>query len=101
MVGLGLMGHGIAQVSAQAGYEVSVVESNPEALAKGMARIDDSLNKVLARGVKKGKMSQEDADAQKNEVSDFGIGAPRSAALTRPHPPIPLSLGSEPHQGKL
>ena len=41
VVGLGLMGHGIAQVSAQAGYTVSVVESNPEALAKGMARIDD------------------------------------------------------------
>jgi len=59
VLGAGLMGHGIAQVSAQAGYEVVLCEIDEAALEKGVARIE----KQLARAVEKGRSSQEDADA--------------------------------------
>ena len=59
VVGCGLMGHGIAQVSAQAGYDVVVREVSDEVAAKGVAKIE----KQLARAVEKGKSTQEDADA--------------------------------------
>jgi phosphoglycerate dehydrogenase-like enzyme len=38
VVGLGLMGHGVAQVTAAAGFDVVAIESNNEALAIGMKR---------------------------------------------------------------
>jgi 3-hydroxybutyryl-CoA dehydrogenase len=59
VVGFGLMGHGIAQVSAQAGYEVVVREVDEGALEKGRGKIE----KQLARAVDKGRMEQPDADA--------------------------------------
>src|SRR3954449_12407779 len=59
VVGAGLMGHGIAQVSAQAGYDVVVREVDQERLDKGIGRIQ----KQLSRAVEKEKMTQEDADA--------------------------------------
>ena len=58
VVGLGLMGHGVAQVSAMAGYEVVGIESNDAALTAGITRIQDSLGKVIAKDVKKGKMTE-------------------------------------------
>jgi len=59
VIGCGLMGHGIAQVSATAGYDVVVREVSDELLAKGV----DKIEKQLARAVEKGKSTQEDADA--------------------------------------
>jgi len=59
MVGLGLMGHGIAQMSAQQGYQVVAIENNSEALATGMKRIEVSLSKILAKGLKKGTYANE------------------------------------------
>src|SRR2546422_10892066 len=59
VAGAGLMGHGIAQVSAQAGYDVVLREVDQESLDKGLGRIQ----KQLARGVEKEKMTQDDADA--------------------------------------
>jgi len=59
VVGIGTMGHGITQVSAQAGYDVIVVDATDELLKKGMATID----KVMNRNVEKGKVTQEDKDA--------------------------------------
>lgn len=55
VVGAGLMGSGIAQVAATAGYETVVREVNDELLQKGLARIDESLSKF----VEKGKMTAE------------------------------------------
>ena len=48
-VGLGLMGHGIALVSAQAGYQVIAVEAKPDALEMGKKRITSSLNRILSK----------------------------------------------------
>jgi 3-hydroxybutyryl-CoA dehydrogenase len=59
IVGCGLMGHGIAQVVATAGYEVVVREVDDATLQKGLGKIE----KQLARAVEKGKSTQEDADA--------------------------------------
>jgi 3-hydroxybutyryl-CoA dehydrogenase len=59
VLGAGLMGHGIAQVAAQSGYEVVLREVADDVLAKGLGKIE----KQLARAVEKGRSSQEDADA--------------------------------------
>lgn len=64
VVGCGLMGHGIAQVSAQAGYDVVVREVSEDVLAKGIGKIE----KQLARAVEKGRSSQEDADAVRGRI---------------------------------
>ena len=65
VVGCGLMGHGIAQVTAQAGYDVVVREVSDEVAAKGIGKIE----KQLARAVEKGKSSQEDADAVRARIA--------------------------------
>ena len=59
VLGCGLMGAGIAQVSAAAGFRTIVLEVNESVLAKGLARID----KFLAGGVAKGKMTAEEQAA--------------------------------------
>jgi 3-hydroxybutyryl-CoA dehydrogenase len=65
VVGAGLMGHGIAQVAAQAGCDVVLREVDEERLAKGIGRIE----KQLARAVEKGKVEQADADAVRARIS--------------------------------
>jgi len=61
VVGLGLMGHGIAQVAAQSGVHKQIIAYEPqqEFLTKGQSRIEGSLQKM----VEKGKVSKADADA--------------------------------------
>lgn len=60
VIGLGLMGHGIAQVSASSGAHSSIIAYEPEQeyLTRGKQRIEDSIAKL----VKKGKLSQHEAD---------------------------------------
>jgi len=55
VVGCGLMGSGIAQVSAQAGFPTVVREVSPELVEKGLKGIE----KNLARLVEKGTISEE------------------------------------------
>jgi 3-hydroxybutyryl-CoA dehydrogenase len=64
VVGAGLMGHGIAQVSAQAGYDVVVREVDDATLQKGIGKIE----KQLGRAVEKGRMEQSDADAVRGRI---------------------------------
>ena len=64
VVGCGLMGHGIAQVAAQAGYDVVVREADQGALDKGLGKIE----KQLGRAVEKGKMEQGDADSVRGRI---------------------------------
>lgn len=58
VLGAGAMGNGIAQVTAQAGYQVVMQDITEEALEKGMNTIKNSLSKLVNRG----KMAQEEAD---------------------------------------
>src|SRR6202048_5463496 len=60
VVGCGLMGSGIAQVSAQAGFPTVVREVSPEIVDKGLK----SIEKNLARLVEKGNLNE----ARKNEI---------------------------------
>jgi 3-hydroxybutyryl-CoA dehydrogenase len=64
VLGAGLMGHGIAQVAAESGYEVVLRELDEQTLDKGLAKID----KQLARAVEKGRSSQADADALRARI---------------------------------
>jgi 3-hydroxybutyryl-CoA dehydrogenase len=58
VLGCGLMGAGIAQVTAAAGFKTVVLEVNEDVLKKGMARIE----KFLSDGVAKGKVTAEVKD---------------------------------------
>jgi 3-hydroxybutyryl-CoA dehydrogenase len=64
VLGCGLMGHGIAQVAAQGGYDVVVREVDQATLDKGLGKIE----KQLARAVEKGKAEQADADAVRGRI---------------------------------
>ena len=59
VVGSGLMGSGIAQVSAQSGYQVVVSEINEKLLNKGLS----SISAALTSRVEKGKMSQQEKES--------------------------------------
>ena len=50
VVGCGLMGSGIVQASAVAGYEVVVREVNEDFLSKGLGSIEKQLSKAVAKG---------------------------------------------------
>ncbi|MEO7973448.1 MAG: 3-hydroxyacyl-CoA dehydrogenase NAD-binding domain-containing protein, partial [Thermoanaerobaculia bacterium] len=59
VLGCGLMGSGIAEVAAKAGFQTVVREVSDALLEKGMKRIHGS----LAKAVEKGKLSAEERDA--------------------------------------
>jgi 3-hydroxybutyryl-CoA dehydrogenase len=64
VVGCGLMGSGIAQTAAQAGYSVVVREVNDDLLKKGLGSIEKNLNRL----VEKGALSAEDRDKVKGRL---------------------------------
>jgi len=59
VLGAGLMGNGITQVCAQAGYEVAMRDIEQKFIDNGM----NTIKKNLARDVEKGKRTQQDMDA--------------------------------------
>lgn len=65
IIGAGLMGHGIAQVSAAAGKSVTLSDRTAELAEKGRQRVAGN----LARQVDKGKISAADADATLGRIS--------------------------------
>ncbi|MDP2773722.1 MAG: 3-hydroxybutyryl-CoA dehydrogenase [Nocardioides sp.] len=50
VVGFGLMGSGIVEVSARAGLDVIVVEANEDAAKAGLVRLERSLQRAAERG---------------------------------------------------
>ena len=59
VVGCGLMGGGIVEITAKAGYTVVVSEVNQQLLDKGIAAINNSLTKAVERG----KMAEEEKES--------------------------------------
>ncbi|MFC7527661.1 3-hydroxyacyl-CoA dehydrogenase family protein [Actinoplanes sp. GCM10030250] len=59
VIGSGLMGSGIAQVSAQAGWQVTMRDVDDASLNRGMSAIKDSLSRFAA----KGRIAEADVDA--------------------------------------
>jgi 3-hydroxybutyryl-CoA dehydrogenase len=74
VVGCGLMGSGIAEVAARAGYPTVVREVSEELLEKGLAKIRSSLEKAVGRG----KLSPEDREAAEGRLSGTVDLAPLS-----------------------
>src|SRR5438067_5467894 len=50
VIGCGLMGSGIVQVSAQAGFQVLFVEANDELVRRGLGRLKETLEGLASRG---------------------------------------------------
>lgn len=67
VLGAGTMGHGIAQVAAQAGYSVALYDISEEAVRRGLVRIQEN----LAKGVEKGKVTAEQRDQTLSRLSTF------------------------------
>ncbi|AKU90844.1 3-hydroxybutyryl-CoA dehydrogenase [Vulgatibacter incomptus] len=68
VVGAGQMGGGIAQVAAQAGIQVALIDVNLEAAKAGHAKIGAG----LARLVEKGKLAAADRDAILGRITPAG-----------------------------
>jgi 3-hydroxyacyl-CoA dehydrogenase len=68
VVGLGLMGHGIAQVAATAGYKVIGIEREQAALDMGRDRIESSVTRILSKSVAKGKTTDSLAQAEAERI---------------------------------
>ncbi len=58
VIGAGTMGHGIAQVAALAGFKVLLNDVDRESLARGVKAIEGN----LAKGMKLGKLTEDDRD---------------------------------------
>jgi len=58
VLGAGTMGHGIAQVAAQAGYRVVLRDLSDELVARGLRSVEKNLDK----GVERGKVTAEERD---------------------------------------
>jgi 3-hydroxybutyryl-CoA dehydrogenase len=80
VVGCGIMGSGIAEVSARAGLDTAVVEVDEGAAAAGLARIEKS----LARAVKAGKMTEQERDTTRARLqvgTDLDVLADRDLVV--------------------
>ena len=64
VIGCGLMGSGITQVSAQCGYDVVVCEAEQELLDKGLKKIDT----FLTKGIERGKVTEEQKKATLDKI---------------------------------
>jgi 3-hydroxybutyryl-CoA dehydrogenase len=65
VIGAGQMGNGIAQVCAQAGYDVGLNDVSKDRIEAGLATINGN----LARRAKSGKISEADRDATLSRIS--------------------------------
>ncbi|MFD5317015.1 3-hydroxyacyl-CoA dehydrogenase family protein [Streptomyces sp. NPDC127098] len=65
VIGAGLMGSGIAQVAAQAGWRVTVVDTTEDALRRGVQGVQAS----WAKFVEKGKLAQDEAAAALERIT--------------------------------
>src|SRR5262245_10347974 len=54
VLGIGLMGSGIAQVAASRGFDTVVIDLTPEILASGMRRIQQSMQRLAESHEKSG-----------------------------------------------
>ncbi|MEM7499318.1 MAG: 3-hydroxyacyl-CoA dehydrogenase NAD-binding domain-containing protein [Pseudomonadota bacterium] len=73
VIGAGMMGAGIAQVAAQSGIDVVLVDRDQESANRGLATIES----ILSDGVKKRRMTEE----KKGEILDRVVATPDYAKL--------------------
>ena len=80
VIGCGLMGSGIAEVSARAGLHVVVREADDEALARGRDRLVSSLDRAV-RGGKLDESARDDALARIELTTDLAALADRQIVV--------------------
>ena len=69
VVGCGLMGSGIVQITAQAGFDTVVIEANDGLLQRGLGRIRQTLDGL----VEKSKLDAKTRDAMLSRITG-GVG---------------------------
>eukprot|EP00992_Anisonema_acinus_P015451 TRINITY_DN9756_c0_g1_i1.p1 TRINITY_DN9756_c0_g1~~TRINITY_DN9756_c0_g1_i1.p1 ORF type:complete len:310 (+),score=77.33 TRINITY_DN9756_c0_g1_i1:62-991(+) len=69
IVGMGLMGHGIAQMAAASGFSVVAVDIDKAQLEKGISAINKSVQKLAEKDVQKGKLDKAAAEKFVAEVT--------------------------------
>ena len=99
VIGVGTMGHGIAQVAAAAGAGVHMNDISAEAIDKGMSALRANLDK----GIEKGKVTQEQRDAILGRLVaapdlDAAAGAHRIGASTVDLAPAPSNQSRPWHE---
>jgi len=80
IIGGGLMGAGIAQVAAQTGHKVTLVDVNQKVLDKSNARISESIKRVAKKQFK-----EDEAGAQKfidSSLTNMNVATSANDALT-------------------
>jgi 3-hydroxybutyryl-CoA dehydrogenase len=85
VIGAGVMGRGIAQVSAMAGHEVVLFDINHEVLASAKAAVSKNLNKAIELGklTEEGKLAT-DANLQyTNSIADVRVNLIIEAIVER------------------
>ncbi len=65
LIGAGTMGTGIAQIAAQAGLRVHLIDIEEAALARSRQRLDDSFR----QGIERGKLTAQQAEEAKSRIS--------------------------------
>ena len=68
IIGAGTMGHGIAQVCATTGYQVTLIDIVPQQLERAMASIKRSVDKLHS----KGRLSDEQREAALSNIATAG-----------------------------
>ena len=68
VIGAGQMGQGIAQVAAQTGCQVLLLDASPELAEQGLKRVE----RAVARLVEKGKVSSPDGEAIVSRIKPAG-----------------------------
>ena len=64
VIGAGTMGAGIAQIAAQAGYDVALNDTSDDLLRRGIERIEDN----LAKGIARRKVTEIDRDTALSRI---------------------------------
>jgi len=89
VIGAGTMGNGIAQVTAQAGYNVIMTDIKDEFLARGMNTIGGSLDRLI----KKGTLQEADKQAILGRIkTTLDLNEARNAQLVIESAPEVLEL---------
>ncbi len=92
VIGAGVMGNGIAHSLAVGGFDVRLIDPIEPARKRGLEHIERN----LAAGVQRGKISQADADAAHNRIaSSASLDDAAQAALVIEAVPEELSLKHE------
>ena len=92
VLGAGTMGHGIAQVAAQAGFRVVLRDVEREPLARGIAAIERN----LAKGIERAKLTEAERDQTLQRIRGAtSLGEARDADLFIEAVPEQMALKHE------